>query len=135
AWYLLTNEPITCAEDAWDIMVAYPRRWQIELTWRENKSELAFQSPRLWDWEPRETLLLLATLADAFLLTLLSPFSASLRRWLLRRSCHRTGQHCLQAHAPFARLRLALSRLWQTFPPRWEQLSGCSQPVISITLA
>jgi hypothetical protein len=115
-WYLLTNEPITSAEDAWGIMFAYARRWQIELTWRENKSELAFQSPRLWHWEPREKLLLLASLAYAFLLTLLSPFYESLRRWLLRRYCHRTGWHCRQAHAPFARLRMALSRLWQTFP-------------------
>ena len=34
----------------------------------------------------------------------------------------------------FARLRMALSRLWQTFPPHWERLAGRSQPVISITL-
>jgi hypothetical protein len=47
-WYLLTNESITGVEDAWRIMFAYARRWQIELTWREKKSELAFQSPRLW---------------------------------------------------------------------------------------
>lgn len=134
-WYLLTNEPITCVEDAWKIMFAYARRWQIELTWKENKSELAFQSPRLWEWEPREKLLLIATLVYAFLLTLLAPCYEPLRRWLLRRYCHRTGWHCRQAHAPFARLRLALSRLWQTFPPRWEQLSGRSQPTVCITLA
>lgn len=134
-WYLLTNELITCAEDAWRIMFAYARRWQIELTWRENKSELAFQSPRLWDWEPREKLLLLATLAYAFLLTLLEPFYESLRCWLLRRFCHRTGQHCRQAHAPFARLRLALSRLWQDFAPHWERLARSRRAVVMVTPA
>ncbi len=121
-WYLLTNEPITCPEEAWGIMFAYARRWQVEVMWRENKSELAFQSPRLWHWEPREKLLLLASLAYAFLLTLLAPLYDPLRRWLLRYYCHRTGRHCRQAHAPFARLRLALSRLWQGFPPQWERL-------------
>lgn len=115
-------------------MFAYARRWQIELTWRENKSELAFQSPRLWTWEPREKLLLLATLAYAFLLTLLSPCYESVRCFLLRCYCHRTGQHCRQAHAPFARLRMALSRLWQDFPPCWERLSGRRQAVVTVTL-
>jgi hypothetical protein len=43
-WYRLPNEPITCAEDAWRIMFAYARSFQIELTWRENKSELAKHS-------------------------------------------------------------------------------------------
>ena len=133
--YLLTNEPIRSAEDAWGVMFAYARRWQIELTWRENKSELAFQSPRLWHWEPREKLLLLATLAYAFLLTMLEPWYEPLRRWLLRRCCHRTGWHCRHAHAPFARLRLALSRLWQDFPPRWERLSGRRRAVVTVTLA
>jgi hypothetical protein len=132
-WYLLTNEPISSAQEAWDIMFAYARRWQIELTWRENKSELAFQSPRLWRWEPREKLLLLATLAYTFLLTLLSPCYEPVRRWLLRRYCHRTGRHCRQAHAPFARLRLALSRLWQDFAPRWQDLAGRRRALVVIT--
>jgi hypothetical protein len=82
------NESITAAEDAWGIMFAYARRWQIEFTWCENKSELAFQSPRLWHWEPREKLLLLASLAYVFLLTLLSPWYEPVRRWLLHRFCH-----------------------------------------------
>jgi hypothetical protein len=134
-WYLLTNEPISSVDDAWRIMFAYARRWQIELTWRENKSELAFQSPRLWHWEPREKLLLVATLAYAFLLTMLEPCYEPLCRWLLRRFCHRTGWHCRQAHAPFARLRMALSRFWQEFPPRWERLSGRRRAVVTVTLA
>ncbi len=116
-------------------MFAYARRWQIELTWRENKSELAFQSPRLWHWEPREKLLLLATLAYAFLLTLLEPVSEPLRRWLLRCYCHRTGRHCRHVQAPFARLRIALSRLWQDFPPCWERLAGRHRAVVSVAPA
>ena len=134
-WYLLTTEPITGTSDAWRIMFAYARRWQIEVTWRENKSELAFQSPRLWHWEPREKLLLLATLAYAFLLSLLAPCYEPLRRWLLRCYCHRTGRHCRQAHAPFARLRMALSRLWQDFSPHWERLTGLRRALITVTLA
>ena len=51
SWYLLTNEPNTCVEEAWGIMFAYARRWQIELTWRENKSELALQSPRFMEYD------------------------------------------------------------------------------------
>ncbi len=46
-WYRLPNELIICAEDAWGIMFAYARRWQIEFTWRENKSELADPQPAL----------------------------------------------------------------------------------------
>ena len=59
----------------------------------------------------------MASLAYAFLLSLLSPWYEPLRCWLLRRSCHRTGRHSRHAHAPFARLRMVLSRLWQHFPP------------------
>lgn len=132
-WYLLTNEAITCAEDAWGIMFAYARRWQIELTWRENKSEVACQSPRWWHWEPREKLLLVVTLAYAFWLTLLDPCYEPLRHWLVRRYCHRTGRHCRQAHAPFARVRMALSRLWQQVPPRWERLAGPRRAVVTVT--
>jgi hypothetical protein len=87
------------------------------------------------DFKPRENLLLLATLAYAFLLTLLDPCSEPLRRWLLRRYCHRTGRHCRQAHAPFARLRMALSRLWQDVPPRWESLADRRRAVVSVAPA
>jgi len=83
-WYLLTSEPIRSAVDAWPVVVAYARRGQIEMSWRYGKSALAMESPRLWSWERRQKLLLLATLADAFLLSLLAPARAALRHWLLR---------------------------------------------------
>ena len=47
AWYLLTNEPIATMEEAWRIIFAYARRWQIEMTYRYSKTELAMESPRL----------------------------------------------------------------------------------------
>ncbi len=46
-WYLITNEPIQTVEDAWRIVLAYNRRWQVEISIRYTKSELAFESPRL----------------------------------------------------------------------------------------
>ena len=33
-WYLLTNEPVATLEEAWRIVFAYARRWQIEMTYR-----------------------------------------------------------------------------------------------------
>jgi hypothetical protein len=41
------------------------------MTYRYSKTELALESPRLWCWERRLKLLFLATLADAFRLSLL----------------------------------------------------------------
>jgi hypothetical protein len=121
-WYLLTTESVQSVEQAWAVVLAYARRWQIELTWRYGKSELAMESPRLWTWERRHKLLLLAALAYAFLLALLHPALAPLRAWLLRHYCHRTGRHCREAAAPLYRLRAALAHLWQatqatTAPP------------------
>lgn len=92
-WYLLTAEPITTDEDAWRVVFAYMRRWQSELAWRFDQSELAFQSPRLWRGPERMKLLAMATLAYAFLLQLLAPCYEPLRLWLLRSFCHRTGWH------------------------------------------
>lgn len=122
-WYLLTNEPIANAEDAWRIVFCYSRRWQIEQTWRYDKSELAFQSPRVWSWDVRLKLLALATLASAFLLHLLLPRYGPLRLWLLRHYCHRTGQRLRRIKAPLYRLRSALSRLWHQHPPNWWALA------------
>lgn len=116
-WYLLTSEPVALADDAWRIVLAYARRWQIETAWRYNKSELAMESPRVWAWENRLKLLLLVALAYAFLLSLLEPALTPLREWLLDTWCHRTGKRSQEALTPLYRLRSALSRLWLTYPP------------------
>lgn len=99
------------------MVLAYARRWQVEMAWRYSKSELAMESPRLWFWDNRLKLLLMVTLAYAFLLSLLDPARQSLRQWLLRYWCHRTGKRSQNASAPLYRLRSALSRLWLAFPP------------------
>ena len=36
-WYLLTAEAVTTEEEAWRVVFAYMRRWQIEPTWRYTK--------------------------------------------------------------------------------------------------
>lgn len=114
-WYLVTNQPVHTPRQAWHFIFAYARRWQIEMAWRYSKSELAMESPRLWWWQNRLKLLLMATLAYAFLLSLL-PID-SLRNWLLRYWCHRTGKRCRDASTPLYRLRSAISRLWLAYPP------------------
>ena len=60
-WYLLTNEPITSTDDAWRIVFAYARRWQVEMSYRYAKSELAMESPRLWSWHNRLKLMLIVS--------------------------------------------------------------------------
>jgi hypothetical protein len=52
-WYRLPADPISTDVDAWDVVFAYARSVHIEQTWRYDKSELAFQSPRVWSWEVR----------------------------------------------------------------------------------
>ncbi len=114
-WYLLTTEPVHTPEQAWQIVFAYARRWQIEMSLRFTKSEMAFESPRLRQWESRMKFLLIAALAYTFLLSLL-PLTDSLFR-LVSTFCHRTGKWSQARSAPLYRLRLALSRLWLTFRP------------------
>lgn len=120
-WYLLTSEPVETAEQAWTIVFAYIRRWQIELVFKHCKSELGFQSLRVWDWQGRLKLLGLATLAYAFLLHVLCEQDAWVRRWLIRYACHRTGAHLRQVKVPLARLRSALSKLWLAHPPAFSR--------------
>jgi hypothetical protein len=116
-WYLLTNEPVARLADLWRVVLAYGRRWQIEMTWRYSKSELAMQSPRLWFWDNRLKLLLIVSVAYAFLLGLLELPEGVLYDCLLRQWCHRTGRWVDAVRLPLYRLRSALSRLWQAHPP------------------
>ncbi len=116
-WYLITNEPVTSVEDAWRIVLAYNRRWQVELSIRYSKSELAFESPRLLAWEQRAKLMALAALVQAFLFSLLDESLLPLRAWLLDHWCHRTGKRNRSIAVPLYRLRLALCQLWLAYRP------------------
>jgi hypothetical protein len=116
-WYLLTSEPAHSPQLAWQIVLAYARRWQVEMAIRYNKCELAFESPRVFQWQPRLKLLLIAGLAYAFLLSLLAPSLIDLCAWLLRTFCHRTGKRSRETPAPLYRLRIALRFLWLFHPP------------------
>lgn len=118
-WYLLTNQAVHTPQQAWQIVLAYARRWNVESSLRFDKCELAFESPRLHLWETQLRLLLIASLAHAFLLLLLN--FDTLRSDLLRHWCHRTGKWSLKVKAPLYRLRSALSRLWLAFPPPFLQ--------------
>jgi hypothetical protein len=116
-WYLLTNEPIEDVDDAWRFVLAYARRWQIEMTYRYAKCELAMESPRLWSWENRLKLLLMVSLVYAFLLSLLHHSFDDSRTLLLRLWCHRTGKRSRESPAPLYRIRAAISHLWLVYPP------------------
>ena len=72
-WYLLTNEPISTNDDAWQVVLAYARPWQVEMCYRACKTDLAMESPRLRFWENRLKLLLMVSLVYALLLSLLAP--------------------------------------------------------------
>lgn len=114
-WYLLTSEPVHTPQQAWNIVFAYARRWQIEMSLRFTKCEMAFESPRLLAWQARLKFLLIASLAYAFLLSLLSNTVFVLN--FISIYCHRTGKWSRDISAPLYRLRLALSRLWLQFRP------------------
>lgn len=123
AWHFLTNQPITSTEEAWQVLYAYARRWQIETAFRFFKSELALESPRLWSWNNRLKLFAIVALAYAFLLSLLAPAADALRTFLLKRFCPRTGKRHRLATMPLYRLRSAMARLFLAHPasptPLW----------------
>jgi Transposase DDE domain len=104
------------AQDAWKVVLAYARRWRVEVLFRNLKSELAIQSLRVDRWEDRLKRLRLVTLAYAFLMEMMGKATKQARDWLLTCACHRTGTHLREVELPFSRLRLALSRLWLAYP-------------------
>jgi hypothetical protein len=115
--YLITNDPVQTETQAWDTFFTYRRRWQIEMSFRYAKCELALECPRLWSLEARLKLLSMVMLVYAFLLSLLDPGHHELAQALLRFKCHRTGKRCRNTPAPLYRLRWALSRLWNDYRP------------------
>jgi hypothetical protein len=115
--YFITNEQVITESQAWDVVFTYKRRWQIELSFRYGKCELAMESPRLWNFENRLKLLGIVTLVYAFLLHLLSPLYKEMVQAVLRLKCHRTGKRCRDVIAPLYRLRWAMSRLWDDSQP------------------
>jgi len=127
-WYLLTNVPIETKEAAWEIIIAYAKRWKIEMSFRYGKSELAMESLRLWAWDTREKLLFLVTLVYAYLLSLLDATCETVRTWVLRQYCHRTGKRYREARIPLYRLRWAISRLWLDFRPIFQSVLFLSHP-------
>lgn len=117
-WYLLTSEPVETAEQAWRVVFAYARRWQIEMTFRFAKTELALESPRLRAWGNRLKLLLMVSLVYAFLLCFLSADLKWLRDALLRGFCPRTGKRSREVSTPLYRLREAIVFLFLSLRTR-----------------
>jgi hypothetical protein len=116
-WYLITNERVQTAEQAWEIFFSYKRRGPLETSFRYGKCELAMESARLWSLENRLKLLGIVLLVSAFLLVLLEEVHNDRVKALLRLKCHRTGKRCQETLVPLYRLRWALSRLWDDCRP------------------
>lgn len=123
-WYLLTNEEVKNDQQAWKLVEAYARRWQIEQCFRFTKSELGMESCRLWFWENKMKLLQIVALVYAFLLSLLEKNLQDYIRALLRAGCHRTGKRCRIAPVPLYRIRLALANLFNQLNQPLLQSSG-----------
>jgi hypothetical protein len=135
-----TQPPVVAAMQWWTtrgpratFVLRWPKRYQLLDNWGDERKawEIArgkrsqdyrllrdshTRQQRKVGWERREKLLLLATLAYAFLLSLLAATLEDLRDWLLRHWCHRTGKRSRDTPALLYRLRSALSRLWHAYP-------------------
>jgi hypothetical protein len=115
-WRLLTNEPVETAAQAWRIVQAYGRRWQVECALRLGKRDWGMESCRQHYWERRAKLLALASLALAFLVALVAPLP-DLVALVLRAGCHRTGRRTRQCMSPLYRFHAALAWVWTTYLP------------------
>jgi hypothetical protein len=122
-WYLLTSDPMDTKKQAWQCYFSYHRRWQVEMSFRYNKSELAMESPRLQTWEGRMKLLGIVALVYAYLVQLLDPAMHAFVVEVIRRCCHRTGKRGRDTSAPLYRLRAAISRLLAGHPQTTAQTS------------
>jgi hypothetical protein len=106
-------------EEALRIVQIYTRRWQIEWSFRFEKSELGIEHIRVREWEAHRKFLAMVSLVYAFLLSLLEEEGALVRIWLLDRWDHQTGKRARQAVQPLYRVRRALSRLWLGYRPQF----------------
>jgi hypothetical protein len=87
------------------------------MRFRDGKSELALESPRLWSWENRLKILSMGVLVSSFLLHLLADLYSTLIESLLRLKCHRTGKRYKTTLVALYRIGWALSRLWDDACP------------------
>lgn len=115
-WRLLTNEPVETFEQAWRIVQAYGRRWQVECALRLGKSDWGMESCRQHYWERRAKLLALVSLALAFLVSLVATLP-DLVALVLRAGCHRTGRRARHWTSPLYRFHAALAWVWTTYLP------------------
>lgn len=115
-WRLLTNEPVETRDQAWRIIQASGRRWQVEGALRLGKSDWGMESCRQHYWERRAKLLALVSLALAFLVSLVASLP-DLVALVLRAGCHRTGRRARQGTCPLYRLHAALAWLWMPYLP------------------
>lgn len=116
-WYLVTNQCIETAEQAWECYKAYCRRWQVETVFRYEKCELAIETIRMWKREKRNKLFHMVSLVHSFLLHLLTEEHKDLVQWILHEYCRRRGKKQKEAKVPIYRLRWALSRFFQEIRP------------------
>lgn len=116
-WYLITNMPIETEKEAWEIVFAYRERWKIETCFRYGKSELCLETVNLRKQEEREKMLMIVMVAYMFLLSMMETSQKELVRCLLYQYCHRTGRRQNEQKFPIYRLRWAISRYWQKYPP------------------